>query len=425
MTTIPGGEMVHVVFVHGTGVREPAFTEALSTVRAGLKAAIPGVTVHPCYWAGTCGSDIGEGLSIPLYAQAMGDDVITPADEALSEWAILLEDPLLELRLLASRSGEDDGVPGPGPAHALRLQLAEVQRLLSLHQFAGLEGENAEAFLASLVQLLAMPEFDNAIINGVQNEVDGADPLDPVRMVVARAAVAGWLVALLDLQKLAPMAKRRDELVQTTYVKLGGSIAQQLGLLDDLRSVLLAPLKVMMRQVVIDPSLRMAAWGGRRYRHTLANAATPAAGDVLLYQARGKPIRNFITATAEAVGQPVVLLAHSLGGIACVDLLIEQSHPNIRGIITAGSQAPFFYEIGALTSRARGAPMPSTMPPWLNIYDKNDLLSFLASPLMQGKDNQVSDVSVDSGQPFPASHSAYWSNPAVWEASAKFISALP
>jgi hypothetical protein len=44
--------------------------------------------------------------------------------------------------------------------------------------------------------------------------------------------------------------------------------------------------------------------------------------DILLYQARGGRIRDFIQQKIEQVEPPVVLLAHSLGGIACVDLLV-------------------------------------------------------------------------------------------------------
>jgi hypothetical protein len=58
-------------------------------------------------------------------------------------------------------------------------------------------------------------------------------------------------------------------------------------------------------------------------------------------------------------------------------------------------------------------------PTWLNIYDKHDFLSYVGSKLFPG---QVIDVEVDSRQPFPYSHSAYWTNRATWDA---IVSRMP
>ena len=56
----------------------------------------------------------------------------------------------------------------------------------------------------------------------------------------------------------------------------------------------------------------------------ISDASYPFAGDVLMYLARGDAIRDFIAARIEAVPGPVLLVAHSLGGIACVDLLARR-----------------------------------------------------------------------------------------------------
>jgi hypothetical protein len=76
------------------------------------------------------------------------------------------------------------------------------------------------------------------------------------------------------------------------------------------------------------------------------------AGDILLYQVRGGPIREFIhdqiEQTWKETGAPVVLLAHSPGGIACIDLVIERDlKAKVSAVITVGSQAPFLYEMNA------------------------------------------------------------------------------
>jgi hypothetical protein len=108
-------------------------------------------------------------------------------------------------------------------------------------------------------------------------------------------------------------------------------------------------------------------------------------------------------------------LAHSLGGIACVDLLVKKRLEGVVKLITVGSQAPLLYELNALWSLAHGAPLPDSFPDWLNFYDKHDFLSYIGAGLFPGR---TTDVLVDNGQPFPEAHSAYWSNPDVWKAIA-------
>jgi hypothetical protein len=103
-----------------------------------------------------------------------------------------------------------------------------------------------------------------------------------------------------------------------------------------------------------------------------------------------------------------------------MDLLIAASRPAVKGVITVGSQAPYLYEIGALSQLEFGTPLPGHVPPWLNIYDRDDLLSFVAAKVMKGGSG-VEDIEIRSGQPFPASHAAYWRQPEVWKAVSSFI----
>jgi hypothetical protein len=166
-----------------------------------------------------------------------------------------------------------------------------------------------------------------------------------------------------------------------------------------------------------------------RTRGQPADATTASLGDVLLYQARGAAIRYSIERSiAMAVDADddrdmprVVLLAHSLGGIACVDLLATKVLPNVTHLITVGSQSSYLYEIGALQGLDFGKQerLPSTFPPWLNLYDPYDFLSYVARPVFQSE--TIRDVLIESGQPFPESHGAYWTNNATWCAIKQFI----
>ena len=143
-------------------------------------------------------------------------------------------------------------------------------------------------------------------------------------------------------------------------------------------------------------------------------------GDILRYQARGDEIRNFLRLTIEECNDSVIILAHSLGGVACVDLLAEKATPAVTHLITAGSQAPYFYELDALVSRSFGSGLGDHFTQkWLNFYDLRDFLSYRAAMIFPGK---VTDKIVDNGQPFPESHGAYWHNDKeFWEPVTKFL----
>jgi hypothetical protein len=168
-------------------------------------------------------------------------------------------------------------------------------------------------------------------------------------------------------------------------------------------------------------ALRYVTTRVERKRGAISDAAFPTAGDILLYQARGESIRGCIREAIEQAPPPVVILAHSLGGIACVDLLILEALPKVELLITVGSQSSFLYEIDALSSLRFGDPLPAHFPKnWLNIYDPRDFLSYVAAGVFPGEAS-IMDIEVDNKQPFPQSHSAYWSNKAVWEAISKRI----
>jgi pimeloyl-ACP methyl ester carboxylesterase len=123
-------------------------------------------------------------------------------------------------------------------------------------------------------------------------------------------------------------------------------------------------------------------------------------------------------AVAADPSRRVTLLAHSLGGIACVDALIEEAIPGVERLVTVGSQAPFFYEIDALSALPYGKPLPDQFPAWLNIYDSRDFLSYIAAGVFP---DRVTDKRVDNRQPFPLVHSAYWCNAAVWQHIREFL----
>jgi pimeloyl-ACP methyl ester carboxylesterase len=165
----------------------------------------------------------------------------------------------------------------------------------------------------------------------------------------------------------------------------------------------------------------------RRGRYT--KAIVPFVGDTLTYEAHGEGIRGEIEHSIDEAQKrepngKIVLLGHSLGGIACVDLLAmsAQRRSQVVKLITVGSQAPLLFEMNALKGCPNRRPLPAGFPDWLNVFDRRDFLSYIAEKIFKGKGpKSVTDVPVDSRQPFPESHSAYWTNPDTWTAIGAFL----
>jgi pimeloyl-ACP methyl ester carboxylesterase len=332
------------------------------------------------------------GASIPRYEDSGGRPPIE-VEEEIALWALLYTDPLYELRLIRHRSTSGEGV-APGrlaPSEALDLQvrtftpsdrLQEQLRRLLL----------AEEFSSALAWVAAAPEFAEAI------RTAPSDPLEH-RRVIARAVLARTLVQATRVGEPDLDGHARDALLQQFTDELGG---YGLGVVSWLRR----PFRGLAVRAVTQ---RM-----QRDRGSITDSAAPGAGDILRYQARGSGVRRYIRDVVEsAPGEGLTVLAHSLGGIACVDMLVEAPIERVDRLVTVGSQAPFLYEIGALVSLNSGDPLPSHFPTWVNIYDDRDFLSYVAAGVFPGR---AFDIEVDNGQPFPQSHSAYWSNRAVWDA---------
>jgi hypothetical protein len=149
-------------------------------------------------------------------------------------------------------------------------------------------------------------------------------------------------------------------------------------------------------------------------RTALMAGSTPGIGDILAYQRRGEPIRQMVADALAAARPPVVAVGHSLGGIVLVDLLTDADAPPVALLVTAGSQSPLFYVIDALAFLRPERRQPVPFRPWVNIYDRQDFLSFYATRAFAGTDG-ITDEAVSSGTPFPASHSSYWHNERVFQ----------
>jgi hypothetical protein len=379
------------VFVHGTGVRGKRYKSTFDLLKKHLGGDLTG-----CYWGASQGARLGAyGVSIPHYDVTGGTEP-SEEEEELALWAVLYTDPWYELRGLRDRADNWNDLPGViSPADALREQIATFEPSTEL--LARLANcDLREDFEEGLVALRASDEFHQAAKTAV------ADPLEH-RQAIGRALLAYALAATEDTGATI-VGKHRAALTEQITHELGG-YGRGIGDWAS-RSVKGFAARAVTNRIT-------------RKRGAITDSSAQKGGDVLLYQARGEGIRAAINqAVADTGSDDVTLIAHSLGGIACVDMLVLDLVPQVKRLVTVGSQAPFLYEIGALVSLEFPNPLPDHFPRWLNIYDSRDLLSYVGEGLFPGR---VTDVAVDNGQPFPQSHSAYWGNEDLWIAIERFV----
>ncbi|MEU3704449.1 alpha/beta fold hydrolase [Streptomyces anulatus] len=385
--------MTTVIFIHGTGVRPPHAATLYARVTASFAEAAPGVRVVPLDWGERYGARLAAGgASIPYEGagaterDAEGDE----GDDGAAAWERLYRDPEAELALAAARGPSGAIPPGAAfPDEEFRERLAE---LAARGEAAAPElgpGLGARAAALARGPLLA----------------PAAEAMDPEALatLLARALVAAVIgAALAEDAPVIPDGATRDAAVDRIAQELGGAAP--------------GTSRGLVGRLAARPVLRLGSRYAVRRRAALTGAAHPAAGDVLTFLVRGGPLRAALRELVAAVEPPVVLLGHSLGGIIALDTLIEAPLPGVRLLVTVGSQGPFLYETGALPHLEHSQPLPAHVPAWLNIHDRRDLLGFAAAPLFPGR---AEDVATDNRQPFPAAHSAYWTDPAVYRAIAE------
>ncbi|MEV6279470.1 hypothetical protein [Nocardia sp. NPDC051832] len=398
---------MRILFVHGTGVRRARFDDVFGLVRRELERRLPDAAVAPCFWGEEHGAWLAHGgQSIPPRPGVRGIDgefAVTPLDEEVAEWALLQVDPLCELRVLAALGGEGEGQWVPG---------AQGEGALLAERFGEMTLDDE---LTVLLDATALTEHYPAAQESVAAAAEFADACEvaedaaaarEVATATARALVASMLATAGDAALCT--GSERDRVVDLLIDRLGGG-ARMPG--DRVRAVLG---KLALR-LTTQPALDY-------WRRSITTKVVPPLGDILRYQARGGPLREFLQRQV-GPAEPVVVLAHSLGGIAMVDLLAMAGPGQVRLLVTVGSQAPFLHELGALTSLNPGARLPESFPRWLNIFDRQDLLSFRAAPIFPD-DARVRDLEVSSGEPFPVSHSAYWKNAEVYDEIVATVKAL-
>lgn len=429
--------MTVVLFVHGIGGRGENYDITYQKIKKIIKDKKPKVEVKPCLWGEDYGAKLlADGASIPDYEETGGTEGRRDEEFLEKRWKELYEDPFWEIRLLGYRADADvDFSDEDEPSNIIATRVEEFVKELTVPEFkTQMKEYGIYQFLQQACELIRESDSYDRWLNTVSY------PLDEEYSAFARAIVAISINWLNELNLSSPIlcnTELRDEAVNClVQVLTKDTESRALGIewitnfLEDKKTSiqqLLGGISGLIADHNMTPYMR-------KRRGAISDFVYPMAGDILVYQYqdRGQEIRDFIEHQIESQQEePVILLAHSLGGVACVDLLAEKlrkgkNFSQVKLLITVGSQAPFFYEINALQSlhfdkekfKNGISPLPSQFPEWLNIYDLNDVLSYVGAKLFPMK---VKDVPVGNKQPLLNSHLlnshvAYWDNEATWKA---------
>lgn len=388
--------MLEILFVHGTGVRRVPYDAALDLIRRQSEKCLGGTNVRGCLWGEPEGAKLRlGGASIPTYDDQPSAVITDSAADEIERvtWRMLREDPLFELRLLENVPAPklELGPFGTNPGEAswqLVRNLAAPLQFLEMLRERGLE----KYWINAQAQFVGQRELESILIKASRDSRE-------VSRALARGLVANLVNVAVADGHLGVSRDTLDRLVDTLIPRLG--------------DLALAPFDWITKPLA-GLAKRYGTYRARRERRALSDAAYPVAGDIVLYQKDGSGIRQFIKDRITDAPGELIVFAHSLGGIAVVDLLVLEDHSaKVKGLVTIGSQSPFLYEIGALRSLEFGQKLPDHFPKrWLNIYDPNDFLSYACEDVF-GR-SAVTDLMVKSKMPFPDSHGAYWDQEAVW-----------
>jgi hypothetical protein len=400
-----------LLFIHGTGVRQAGYNQTLNKIVAGMRnAGRDDVNVTGFLWGDPFGCQITDQAVQAVLPQAnvmaVGGDA--PWEAAL--WRQLLDDPLFELRMAAIRTPQI--VTGGAPLPGARLPDVEVTgRVSSLG--SRIQDPLPGGILAKGLSAAAKELANNPVLARAAVAAPKAADRD-LNDAIARAIVAMVLVESRGEAGEGPDAlyviEDRRALVNAVALQLFATAGLGGWLSDKIKNA-------------------AEAWGtnyGRKRREDLMVGAGPGVGDVLLYQRRGDVILDAIEKEIVklAADGPIAVLGHSLGGIMLVDLLSRAGDRlPVECLVTVGSQAPALYVCDALRTMRSRQPLPHDTPfvPWLNVFDRNDFLSFCASRCFIGAPVGIEDFEVTSGVSFPEAHSSYFRQKSFYQKLAGFV----
>lgn len=427
--------MTVVIFVHGIGGRTDNYDITYQKIKQIIQEKKPNTKVKPCLWGDDYGAKLlAGGASIPNYKETGGEEDRKEEKFLERRWDELYEDPFWEIRLLGYR-GDTERTRFDDPRKNVETRIKEFLQEIKSDDFQKImEKFGINCFLEDACKITINSDSYDRWIQTVSK------PLEEEYAVFSRAIISLVIKWLIELGIYAPIihnSKIREEAVKIILIKLTNNTqSRALGIkwiskfLEDKNTslqVFLSATSGLITDKSITPYVR-------KRRGAVSDFVYPMAGDILVYQytERGQKIRQFIERQIKSQQEPVILLAHSLGGVACVELLAEKLREGeklhqVKLLVTVGSQAPFFYELNALKGFPFGETLPKGFPKWLNIYDLSDVLSYVGEKLFP---DLVTDIEVGNKKPLLNSHLlnahiGYWENENTWKAIFETWSTIP
>lgn len=118
---------------------------------------------------------------------------------------------------------------------------------------------------------------------------------------------------------------------------------------------------------------------------------------------------------AKGVGEKLVVIGHSLGGVILVDMLsspLKSGLPEdfrVDALLTVGSQPGLFQALGLFVEHEDGkkTPRPPCVAAWFNVFDPVDPLAFRCEPIFA----DVKDMRFDSITGVASAHTTYFKRP--------------
>jgi hypothetical protein len=187
------------------------------------------------------------------------------------------------------------------------------------------------------------------------------------------------------------------------------------------------------RQVVRSAPRAATAPFVHALRPGLDDRVTTFVGDVIVYvTSRGTHATpgTIVTIVRDAIAtaqrahpdrqhDPIIIVAHSLGGVIVYDLLTSYCQDlDCDVLVTVGSQVALFEEMKCYRASQPGlvgprasVPKPRNVKHWINVFDVNDVLAYSASSVF----TDVGDYAFDTGKTVLGAHSAYFVRPSFHE----------
>lgn len=234
------------------------------------------------------------------------------------------------------------------------------------------------------------------------------------------AAAVGELIAELDGANVTVDLPASNE----TFAEVLERIAQARPGVTAVKAQNLGLKSIIVSQLAAAVEMVAAPFGGP-LRDTIARELAARWIDIIWYFGRGRAdvrariLQRFNEITRRIPDQPVIVLAHSLGGFIAHDAItsaaFQEQGLHQRGpwfLFCLGSQLTIYQKLGLMEQPLVLGPDLAARVALRNVYDTNDPLGFAV-------DDQDLDSSILSGVDFASAHGSYLDSAIVLRSLAK------